>query len=315
MRENDTSPLKQRSNNTANLRLCNVSRFTSELLELKADNPSFHVLFIPGNPGVVSFYKEFVERVFEMLEGRASVTAIGHIGHTMKNWESGRLFSLQDQIDHKIDFIKQEIQTSEIPLLLVGHSIGSYISLEVFRRAPEQVKYCIGLYPFLTLNKDSLLQNLIGKIAASQLLSTILGSVVALLGFFPSYATRFFVRRSLGKSWSSTAVEALCSHLLKFHTVRNTLFMAKKEFEKFAEGPDWIFIRERQDQVAFLFGIDDHWGPLSLFEEISKEAPEVGLAIEREGHTHGFSCTVAGSVWVGDHVVGLIKQQFESKQY
>ncbi|KAL5710463.1 hypothetical protein ACHQM5_021020 [Ranunculus cassubicifolius] len=281
MRENDTSPLKQRSNNTANLRLCNVSRFTSELLELKADNPSFHVLFIPGNPGVVSFYKEFVERVFEMLEGRASVTAIGHIGHTMKNWESGRLFSLQDQIDHKIDFIKQEIQTSEIPLLLVGHSIGSYISLEVFRRAPEQ------------------------------LLSTILGSVVALLGFFPSYATRFFVRRSLGKSWSSTAVEALCSHLLKFHTVRNTLFMAKKEFEKFAEGPDWIFIRERQDQVAFLFGIDDHWGPLSLFEEISKEAPEVGLAIEREGHTHGFSCTVAGSVWVGDHVVGLIKQQFD----
>lgn len=304
-------PLKQ--NNTATFRLCNVSSVTTELLEIRAENPLFHVVFIPGNPGVVSFYQEFVERVYEMLQGRASITAIGHIGHTMKNWEHGKLFSLQDQIDHKVDFIKQEIQTTDIPLLLVGHSIGSYISLEVFRRTAEQVKYCIGLYPFLSLNKDSLSQRLIGKIAASQVLSMVLSSVVGALGFFPSDFTRFIVRRSLGKSWTATAVGAVCSHLLQYHTMRNVLYMAKKEFEKLSEVPDWNFIRGKQDQVAFLFGIDDHWGPISMYEEILKEVPEVPLAIEREGHTHGFSCTWAGSIWVADHVASLIKHQFESK--
>ncbi|PIN06034.1 hypothetical protein CDL12_21422 [Handroanthus impetiginosus] len=31
--------------------------------------------------------------------------AIGHISHSEKNWESEKLFSLQDQIDHKVDSI------------------------------------------------------------------------------------------------------------------------------------------------------------------------------------------------------------------
>ncbi|RZC84122.1 hypothetical protein C5167_046907 [Papaver somniferum] len=58
----------------ASLRLCNVSSFMTELLELSAENPSLHVVIIPGNPGVVQFYKHFVEGVYEMLDGRASVT-------------------------------------------------------------------------------------------------------------------------------------------------------------------------------------------------------------------------------------------------
>lgn len=44
--------------------------------------------------------------------------------------------------------------------------------------------------------------------------------------------------------------------------------------------------------------------------QISKEVPGVPLTIEREGHTHGFCCTQVGSVWVADHVVSLIKNQF-----
>ncbi|KAF9597671.1 hypothetical protein IFM89_020551 [Coptis chinensis] len=398
--KSSTSPFEM---GKQNFRLCNVSGFTTELLELKAENPSFHVLVIPGNPGVVSFYKEFVERVYEMLEGCASVTAIGHIGHTRKNWECRRLFSLQDQIDHKVDYIKHEFQNTEIPLLLVGHSIGSYISLEVLRRSPEQVKYIIGLYPFLRLNKESLLQKLIGKTAASQVISTFLSSLVAMLGLFPSSVSRTLVKRSIGKSWSATAVEALCSHLLqkcvlgevnnfirdailvvvtKFQqhhnsvaiphiaecpfsdddrirkdTIFNLPFIAEyrcsqaKREEKnkadelilvkqscTAQSPSLLACRSsrldvhkrKPRKIAFLFGIDDHWGPLAMFEQasgrgdlvmklcgyratISKQVPEVVLTIEREGHTHGFCCTEAGSVWVADHVVSLIKYQFQSK--
>uniref|UniRef100_A0A5B7AYN1 Lipid droplet-associated hydrolase n=1 Tax=Davidia involucrata TaxID=16924 RepID=A0A5B7AYN1_DAVIN len=123
----------------ANLRLCNVSGYKTDLLEICAEDPTLHVLFIPGNPGVVSFYTDFLESLFELLGGTASVTAIGHISHTEKDWEHGRLFSLQEQIDHKMDFIQSELQNIAIPILLVGHSIGSYISIEMFRRSPEKV--------------------------------------------------------------------------------------------------------------------------------------------------------------------------------
>ncbi|XP_058087039.1 uncharacterized protein LOC131234292 isoform X2 [Magnolia sinica] len=277
----------------ATIRLCKVSSFTTELLEMHSEDPSMHILFIPGNPGVVSFYKEFVESLYEQLEGNASITAIGHIAQTRKDWEHGRLFSLQDQINHK-----------------VGHSIGSHISLEIFKRLPQEVKYTVGLYPFLAMSKESRVQSMLVKITAFQVLCTAVSSILALIGLLPNWASGFLVRKLVGgRSWSATAVEATCTHLLKYHAMQNILYMAKTEFSKLSEEPEWEFIREKQSQIAFLFGIDDHWGPLTMFEEISKQAPDVALSIEQEGHTHGFSCTEAGSVWVACFLVSLIKRQ------
>ncbi|KAL5538156.1 hypothetical protein UlMin_042808 [Ulmus minor] len=301
--------LLSRTKMRANFRLCNVSSCITELLEIRADEPKFHVLVIPGNPGVASFYKDFVESLYELLGGSVSVTAVGNISHSEKNWEHGRLFSLQEQIGHKIDFINQELQNIAVPILLVGHSIGAYISLEIFKRSPKKVMYCIGLYPFLALNMLSKKQSIIAKIAESSVVSVALSSIVGLLGLLPIWSLRLIVGQTLGKSWSPTAVEATCSRLAKYHTMRNILFMAMTEFKKLSETPDWEFMRENSRKIAFLFGIDDHWGPLQMFEEISKQAPEIGLSIEREGHSHAFCCTEAGSLWVAQHVAILIKNQ------
>ncbi|XP_015898831.3 uncharacterized protein LOC107432244 isoform X1 [Ziziphus jujuba] len=301
--------LQSISKRHANFRLCDVSSYTTELLEVQAGDPTFHVLLIPGNPGVVSFYKDFVESLYEFLGGTVSVTAVGHVSHTKKDWEHGRLFSLQEQINHKMDFIKQELQNNGIPIVLVGHSIGSYICIELFKRAPEKVRYCIGLYPFLALNQESKAQAIIGKIAASPTLSLVICFIVALLGMLPICALRLIVKQSFGKSWSATAVDSVCSHLVKYHTIRNILFMAMTEFKKLSEAPDWAFMRAKCDKIAFLFGVDDHWGPLQMHEEICKEVPEIALSIEREGHTHAFGCTEAGSLWVAQYVAGLIKNQ------
>ncbi|XP_012074352.1 lipid droplet-associated hydrolase isoform X2 [Jatropha curcas] len=285
-----------------------VLSYKTELLEIRSDDPKLHVLFIPGNPGVVSFYKDFLESLYELLGGTASVTAIGHISHTKKNWERGRLFSLQQQIDHKVDFIEQERKTIGVPIVLVGHSIGSYISIETLRRSPE-VKYFIGLYPFLMLNPLSEKQTKIKKLAESSIRSDLLSFSIASLGVLPRCISRIIVSNSIGKSWSATAVDAACSHLLQYHSFRNMIFMALTEFRKLSETPNWEFMRENQSKMAFLFGVDDHWGPLEMFEEIAKQVPGITLSIEREGHTHSFCCTEAGSSWVAQHVANLIKNQ------
>ncbi|XP_031285174.1 lipid droplet-associated hydrolase [Pistacia vera] len=296
-----------------NFRLCKVSGHTSEVLEIQADDPTLHVLFIPGNPGVISFYKDFLESLYELLGGRASITVIGHISQTAKDWEHGRLFSLQEQIDHKMDFIGQELQNTEVPIILVGHSIGSYISVEVLKRSLEKVIYCVGLYPFLALNRQSIKQSIIGKIAASSFISAAVSFAIASLGLLPRRALTVVVSKSFGSSWSGTAVEVACTHLSQYHVMRNVLFLAMTEFKKLSETPDWAFMRANQDKIAFLFGIDDQWGPLQMFEEISKQAPDIGLSIEREGHTHAFCCTQAGSSWAAGHVANLIRKRFQVK--
>uniref|UniRef100_A0A0E0JTV6 Lipid droplet-associated hydrolase n=1 Tax=Oryza punctata TaxID=4537 RepID=A0A0E0JTV6_ORYPU len=278
----------------ATAKTCMVSSLATDFLEIRAKEPSIHVLLIPG---IVAFYKDFVEELYENLGGKASIT------------ERERLFSLHEQIDHKVDFIEQEFQHSEQSLVLVGHSIGAYICLEIFKRLQKKVNFCVGLYPFLTLNKNSMKQSAIGYIARSSLLSKGVSSFVSFIGSLQASVTRSIVRRLLGHSWSVTAVEATCGHLLWYHTMRNVLFMAMTEFTKLSEEPDWNFIRAKQDQIAFLFGADDHWGPLAHLEEISKRAPGVALSVETEGHTHGYCCTEAGSFWAADYVANLIKDQ------
>ncbi|KAL1352164.1 uncharacterized protein [Arachis hypogaea] len=246
-----------KSTKSANFRLCNVSGYKSEILEIHAVAPIMHVLLVPGNPGVILFYQDFVEFLYDQLEGNASITAIGHISHT-----------------RKVDFIREELQKNEIPIVLVGHSIGSYIAIEIFKRFPGKVKYCVGLYPFLTMNPESKTQLVIGKISESQILSIALCYLIASLGLLPVQALRFIIRNSVAKSWSTDAVDATCSHLSQYHVMRNVFYMAMTEFRK-----------------------------------ISKQVPGITVAVERENHTHGFSCTEAGSLWVAQHVANLIKNQ------
>lgn len=47
----------------------------------------------------------------------------------------------------------------------------------------------------------------------SHFVAAALSYLVASLGLLPVQALRFIVRKSLGKSWSASAVEAACSHL------------------------------------------------------------------------------------------------------
>ncbi|GLT65793.1 hypothetical protein SLA2020_382040 [Shorea laevis] len=288
-------------------RYCIVLGQETELLEIHADRPIMNVLFIPGNPGVVYFYKEFVEALFKLLEGKASIIAIGHIGQTKENGEPGRLFSLQEQIDHKVHFIEQELQTIEIPLILVGHSTGSYIALQMLRRSPEKYAYCIGLYPFLALNPQSKKQTIFATIARNEVLSIIISSYFASLGWFPRGILRFIAKCYLGRSSSNTALEAACSYLTQYHTMRNVLFMARTIFREVAKPLDWEFMRANQNKIAFLFGIDDQWGPLELFMEICQQVQGSSISIDGEGHRHAFSCSEAGSLCVAGHVANFIK--------
>ncbi|CAN0847386.1 Lipid droplet-associated hydrolase [Linum grandiflorum] len=307
IREMGTEYLDAEFVKSANFRLCKVSSYTTELLEIQSDDPTLHVLFVPGNPGVVSFYKDFLESLYGSLRGTATITAIGHIGHTKKNYEHGKLFSLQQQINHKVDFISHELQETKVPIVLVGHSIGSHIAMETLRQKGDKVMYFVGLYPFMMSNPLSKKQASISKVSRSRFLSGLMSFMVAFIGILPKWLARYMVLKYIGNStWSNSAVETAQGYLLKYHVFRNMLHMVMTEFK---EAPDWEFMRENHSRMAFLFGVDDHWGPLQLCEDIAKHVPEMTIAMEREGHSHSFCCTEAGSVWVARHVASLIQNQ------
>ncbi|EMP26147.1 UPF0554 protein C2orf43 like protein [Chelonia mydas] len=46
------------------------------------------------------------------------------------------VFGLHGQIEHKLDFLRKNVP-KDMKLVLIGHSIGCYITLEMMKRASE----------------------------------------------------------------------------------------------------------------------------------------------------------------------------------
>lgn len=58
----------------------------------------------------------------------------------MSSAEDGDVFGLDGQVEHKLAFIRTHVPR-ETSLVLVGHSIGCYIILEMMKRSPD-LKVC-----------------------------------------------------------------------------------------------------------------------------------------------------------------------------
>ncbi|KAG5866152.1 hypothetical protein JTB14_017002 [Gonioctena quinquepunctata] len=95
------------------------------------------VIIIPGNPGVNGFYENFAKTLHEKLG--YSVWCIGHAGHNLPEQVLSPLpkfkgneyvYGLKGQIEHKVDFFEKYIPKNA-RIHLIGHSIGSYIILEL----------------------------------------------------------------------------------------------------------------------------------------------------------------------------------------
>ena len=109
-------------------------------------DPRF-LVFFPGNPGAIEFYRFFLGRLAEKSGVR--VVGVGLAGHTRSELNGGRFFTLQDQVEHKVAAVKSLLEDKEASLaaaaapaagaqrralqaprvLLCGHSIGAWIGL------------------------------------------------------------------------------------------------------------------------------------------------------------------------------------------
>jgi hypothetical protein len=129
------------------------------------------IYFITGNPGLISYYHTFLRTLHELLStsSSASNSNIFHIhGQSLAGFEDDSSppkqgpYSLEDQISLSLTSLSalrippgpQESQPYA-SIILIGHSVGSYILLEVVNRvrkssSPIHIKAGILLFPTVT---------------------------------------------------------------------------------------------------------------------------------------------------------------------
>jgi pimeloyl-ACP methyl ester carboxylesterase len=113
--------------------------------QVDAVNPEVVLLFIPGNPGLVSFYSLFLSAIHKSSYTRLAILSHAHVGHTPGVGDGemdARRYCLTTQIQNAVeafDAIKS-MYGPEIKIVLLGHSVGSWIALQV--SIPAGYKNC-----------------------------------------------------------------------------------------------------------------------------------------------------------------------------
>ncbi|XP_027747657.1 lipid droplet-associated hydrolase-like isoform X4 [Empidonax traillii] len=100
-----------------------------------------------GNPGLAGYYRTFIQALYCGLNQQYPVWVVSHAGHCkppsgmemiedtdIKELED--VFGLNGQVEHKLNFLKKNV-SKDIKLVLIAHSIGCYITLEMMKRASE----------------------------------------------------------------------------------------------------------------------------------------------------------------------------------
>jgi pimeloyl-ACP methyl ester carboxylesterase len=116
---------------------------------------TYLIYFITGNPGLIEYYRTFLTHLYGLLsQNTASDRSIEFqvYGRSLSGFEmtSSEIktykyrkdppYGLQDQIRHAEDDVVEIVEdlkdngAKDVRVILIGHSVGAYMSLEIVRR-------------------------------------------------------------------------------------------------------------------------------------------------------------------------------------
>ncbi|KAL0951434.1 hypothetical protein HGRIS_008127 [Hohenbuehelia grisea] len=118
-------------------------------------SPSKIILFIPGNPGLVEFYIPFLSAIHvKDKSGRLAILAHSHIGHTpgVARGDSIEYFTLPFQVKSALEAFDAVKSTygRETSVVLIGHSVGSWVALQILKARGLEVTGLFLLFPTIS---------------------------------------------------------------------------------------------------------------------------------------------------------------------
>lgn len=138
------------------------------------------IFFIPGNPGLVEYYRHFLDIIRRQLNDRVSHTDTQYYisGASLAGFDvssesrqtpatkEGLPLSLDDQVEDVYSRLQSTVSRlrrensidGDLPVVLIGHSIGAYMVLETVakwqklaQQSPTNMKLSAGLCLFPTI--------------------------------------------------------------------------------------------------------------------------------------------------------------------
>lgn len=281
------------------------------------------VYFVSGNPGLIDYYEPFLSTLHTLLESSPrqnsnSAVSIHIRGRNLAGFDSDdhdEPFSeanpphgLEYQIRHilsDLSLAKVEVKgprngTAFDDVIVIGHSVGSYIALEVFNRhlhshlgsGKVNLSAAILLFPTVTHIAKSPSGRKLDLIRSSPFLDRNAHRFAkGFVDLLPTSVLRWVVSRVLG--FPPHAVDATVRFLQSRDGIWQAIHMGKDEMRTIGEETWaeelWEVAEEAMEQERevprffFYFGKRDHWVAEECRDEFIKRRREHA---QRQGPRH-----------------------------
>lgn len=121
---------------------------------------AYILYFITGNPGLIEYYRTFLTHLYGLLDQSSPPSTSIHVfGRSLSGFEAASTSTSELQEDHRPPFslqeqisrsqfaletlakdVREKDHVQDVRVILMGHSVGSFILLEIVRRVREIAK-------------------------------------------------------------------------------------------------------------------------------------------------------------------------------
>ncbi|OZJ04437.1 hypothetical protein BZG36_02791 [Bifiguratus adelaidae] len=277
------------------------------------------MFMIPGNPGLIDYYEEFLTTIHETTPHPLVIYGVSHLGHSPAirqasapahyhhhHSKPSRLYSLDDQIRHKVQVIRDIMHKAynhqHVHVLVVGHSVGAYIAgkaIQELTQSDWEAQWdlrCIGLFPTLFDIAKTPNGNVLKHLFPHRTFAS------GLLGFLSLLPTPVLPR--LLSMFTEPHPTTL--HLLNPHILPQAMYMAECEMDEI--GPLDKAWDNVSDKCLFYFSANDAWAPKAWYDIVLARLPQATTLLCDEDLPHafvlGYSQNVAQKMvgWLDDLV-------------
>ena len=214
------------------------------------------------------------------------------------------LYDLEGQIQHKESFLKKFIP-QHVKVVIVAHSIGCKISMEVLKRNPDLRSRTLKTFLlFPTIERMRVTPNgqRLWKFSSVPWLISYLIWPFSLL---PISLQRTLIGLYLRNQKAPDCVKKAALQLFNPQVFQRFVSMGFSELRQVWE-LDVEGILELQDSLYFYFGRTDGWCPLEFVEEMKVRLPHIHHSICDQGLDHAF--VISNSLEMASILTPMITQ-------
>lgn len=227
------------------------------------------IYFVPGNPGVVQYYIDYLDRLSELLP-EYEILATSHAGFVVpakiKRRERG-VYSLDEQVNQKVDILLKHIEETPRDVYIFGHSVGAWMVQRVVLKLPSYVN--VRLVGLITPTIKDIAKSPRGElfVGLETALAVALWLIQILLWAVPDAVLRWVIKTFLGKgpAGRETVVETTLQQIRYPTNVEQVFEMAREEMDRIGSDDSAVqgFWKGKSYKVWMFFVENDWWVPES----------------------------------------------------